>query len=42
MTRSICREHVHGATVWAYGAGAARVVSWDRPPHLSRFRGGAT
>jgi hypothetical protein len=35
--RSIAREHVLGATVWAYGAGGARVVTWSRESDLPRL-----
>ncbi|EJN61580.1 hypothetical protein HSB1_06210 [Halogranum salarium B-1] len=36
---SISREHLFGATVWAYGAGAASVVPWTHRDHFSRFGG---
>ncbi|WP_373190013.1 hypothetical protein [Halolamina sp.] len=39
--RSIAREHLYGATVWAYGGGAARVRPWDHPHQFSRFGGGS-
>jgi hypothetical protein len=35
--RSIAREHVLGATIWAYGRGAARVVPWTRREHYARL-----
>ena len=38
-TRSIAREHLLGATVWAYGGGAARVRAWTRRDDFSRLRG---
>ncbi|MGZ0745718.1 hypothetical protein [Haloparvum sp. AD34] len=34
---SIAREHVLGATIWAYGGGAARVSPWTSGDDLSRF-----
>lgn len=34
---SIARMHVLGATVWAYGAGGARVRPWISSGDLSRF-----
>lgn len=40
MTRSrraIAREHILGATIWAYGGGAATVHPWTRREHFSRF-----
>jgi len=37
MCRTIAREHLLGATVWAYGGGAARVQPWESPEHFSRF-----
>lgn len=36
--RSIAREHLLGATVWAYGGGAARVRPWDSREDYPRFR----
>jgi hypothetical protein len=38
MHRPIAREHLLGATLWAYGAGAVAVDPWDRPDHYSRLR----
>jgi len=35
--RSIAREHLHGATVWAYGRGAARVVAWTHREHFGKL-----
>ncbi|WP_435359316.1 hypothetical protein [Haloarchaeobius sp. DFWS5] len=35
---AIAREHLLGATVWAYGAGAAVVRPWTRREDFSRFR----
>ncbi|WP_286667631.1 MULTISPECIES: hypothetical protein [Haloglomus] len=40
MPRSIAREHLLGATISAYGRGAARIVPWTRPEHFPRFAGG--
>lgn len=37
--RSIAREHLLGATVWAFGAGGARVRSWTQREQFSRFGG---
>ncbi|WP_435099518.1 hypothetical protein [Halarchaeum sp. P4] len=37
MSRSIAREHLLGATVWAYGAGGARVRPWIRRDQFSGF-----
>lgn len=34
---SIARIHLLGATVWAYGAGGARVKPWTRREDFSRF-----
>lgn len=36
---SIAREHLFGATVWAYGGGAARVRPWDRRREFSKLAG---
>lgn len=35
----ISREHLFGATVWAYGAGSVSVRPWTHSEHFSRFRG---
>lgn len=35
--RCIAREHLYGATVWAYGSGHARVVAWTRRDQLSKL-----
>ncbi|WP_155119954.1 hypothetical protein [Haloarcula rubripromontorii] len=35
--RSIAREHLLGATVWAYGGGSASVKPWTRREHFSQF-----
>jgi len=35
---SIATEHLLGATIRCYGAGAARVVAWSRRDHYSRLR----
>ncbi|WP_255491944.1 hypothetical protein [Haloarcula sp. JP-L23] len=35
--RSIAREHLLGATVWAYGGGTAIVKPWTSRDHFSRF-----
>jgi len=40
VTASIAREHLHGATIWAFGGGGVAVNPWDKPQHYSRFRGG--
>jgi hypothetical protein len=37
MPRSIAHEHLHGATVWAFGGGSARVVAWTRREHFGRL-----
>jgi hypothetical protein len=37
--RSIAREHLLGATVWAYGGGGARVRPWTQCEQFSRFGG---
>jgi len=37
--RTIEREHLHGATIWAFGDGGAVVKPWDTQQHFSRFRG---
>jgi len=34
---SIAREHLLGATVWAYGGGGASVKPWTRRDDFSRF-----
>lgn len=34
---SIAREHVLGATIWAYGGGGASVKPWTRSDDFSRF-----
>jgi len=39
VTASIAREHLYGATIWAYGAGGARVRPWVHSDHFSRFNG---
>ena len=36
---AIARLHLLGATVWAYGGGAARVRPWDSAEYYSKFRG---
>lgn len=36
-TASIARLHVLGATIWAYGGGAARIRPWTGGKDLSRF-----
>ena len=36
---SIAREHLFGATVWAYGGGAARVRPWTQTRQLSKLQG---
>ncbi|WP_264476816.1 hypothetical protein [Salarchaeum japonicum] len=38
MTRSIAREHVLGATIWAYGAGGVNVRAWTHHRRFSRLR----
>lgn len=35
--RSIARQHVLGATVWAYGGGGVRVREWTRFEDFSKF-----
>ncbi|WP_255410232.1 MULTISPECIES: hypothetical protein [unclassified Haloarcula] len=35
--RSITREHLLGATVWAYSSGGVSVKPWTRREHFSRF-----
>lgn len=35
--RSIAREHLLGATIWAYGGGSVSVKPWVYPSNLSRF-----
>jgi hypothetical protein len=35
--RSIAREQLYGATVWAYGSGTARVVPWTRRDQLAKL-----
>jgi len=37
----ITREHLHGATIWAYGAGGAHVKPWVHSHQFSRFGGGS-
>ena len=37
MPRAIARLHLFGATVWAYGGGAARVRPWIQTRQLSKF-----
>jgi len=37
--RSIAREHLYGATVWAYAAGGASVQTWDHGQYFSKFGG---
>jgi len=39
MTASIAREHLHGATIWAFGGGGVVIKTWDTPQYYSRFRG---
>ncbi|WP_435358435.1 hypothetical protein [Haloarchaeobius sp. DFWS5] len=39
---TIAREHLLGATVWAYGAGAATVQAWTQREDFSRFQLTAT
>lgn len=36
---SIAREHLLGATVWAYADGAARVRPWTQTRQLSKLQG---
>ncbi|WP_373190063.1 hypothetical protein [Halolamina sp.] len=38
-TATIAREHLLGATVWAFGGGGASVDPWDSPQHFGRFGG---
>ncbi len=35
----ITREHLYGATIWAYGKGGASVQTWDHGQYFSKFRG---
>ncbi|WP_268239427.1 hypothetical protein [Haloarcula pellucida] len=35
--RSIAREHLLGATVWAYAGGGARVRPWTGAEHATRL-----
>ncbi len=37
----ITREHLHGATIWAYGGGEASVKPWVHSHQFSRFGGGS-
>ncbi len=37
--RSIAREHLYGATVWAYGNGGASVQTWDHGQYFSKLGG---
>ncbi|MCD2202759.1 hypothetical protein [Halobacterium sp. KA-6] len=36
--RAIAREHVLGATVWAFGGGGARVRPWTRRDQLPKLK----
>lgn len=36
---AIAREHLLGATVWAYGGGAARVRPWTQTRQFSKLQG---
>ncbi|WP_280663804.1 hypothetical protein [Haloarcula amylovorans] len=38
MRRSIAREHLLGAIVWAYAGGSATVKQWSPTAKASRFR----
>jgi hypothetical protein len=36
--RSIAREHLLGATLWAYAAGSVTINPWVQPEHYSLCR----
>lgn len=38
---SIGREHLYGATVWAFGGGGVTVRPWNHSQYFSKFGGGS-